>query len=85
MSEAFKSRSVLNPYHQHVYQSLAHRALNEGEQLPPPSDYVMNLLKSPYETKSSCKLALEEVKKQFQLTEVKQKSSHKSAADVFKK
>uniref|UniRef100_A0A2Z5TTK7 ATP-dependent DNA helicase II subunit 2 n=1 Tax=Reticulitermes speratus TaxID=60591 RepID=A0A2Z5TTK7_9NEOP len=85
ISEAFKSKSMLNPYHQHVYHSLAHKALNEDAQLPPPSDYVMNLLKSPYETKPSYKLALEEVKKHFQLIEVKQKTSRKSAAAVFKK
>ena len=85
ISEAFKSKSMLNPYHQHVYHSLAHKALNEDAQLPPPSDYVMNLLKSPYETKTSYKLSLEEVKKHFQLIEVKQKTSRKSAAAVFKK
>lgn len=85
VSEAFKSKSMLNPFHQHVYHSLAHRAMNPNAEIPPASDYVMNLLKSPYETKPSYKLAVEEVKKQFQLTEVKPKMSHKSAAEVFKK
>lgn len=85
VSEAFKSKSLLNPYHQHVYHCLAHRALNGDAQLPLHSDYVMNLLKSPYETKPSYKLAMEGVKKQFRLTEVKQKKSSKSAAAVFKK
>jgi hypothetical protein len=85
VSEAFKSKSLLNPYHQHVYLSLAHRALNEDSQLPLQSDFVTNLLKSPYETKSSYKLALDGVKKLFQLTEVKQKKNGKSAAAVFKK
>jgi len=85
VSEAFKSKSLLNPYHQHVYHCLAHRALNEDAQLPLRSDYVTNLLKSPYETKPSYKFAVEGVKKQFQLTEVKQKRSAKSAAAVFKK
>jgi len=84
VSEAFKSKNVLNPYHQHVYHCIAYRALNEDAELPPGSNYVTNLLKSPYETKSSYKLAVEEVKKQFRLTEVKQKSSAKSAAAVFK-
>ena len=83
MSEAFKSKSLLNPYHQHVYHSLAHRALNEDAQLPHRSDFVMNLLTSPYETKPSYKLAMEGVKKQFRLTEVKQKKSARSAAAVF--
>jgi hypothetical protein len=85
VSEAFKSKSLLNPYHQHVYYCLAHRALSEDTQLPLGSDFVASLLKSPYETKPSYKLAVEGVKKQFQLTEVKQKKGVKSAAAVFKK
>jgi len=85
VSEAFKSKSLLNPYHQHVYRCIAHRALNEDAQLPLGSDFVTNLLKSPYETKPSYKLAVEGVKKHFRLTEVKQKRSVKSAAVVFKK
>jgi hypothetical protein len=85
VSEAFKSKSMLNPHNQHVYHCLAHRALNEDAQLPLCSDFVTNLLKSPYETKPSYKLAMEGVKKQFQLTEVKQKRGDKSAAAVFKK
>ena len=85
VSEAFKSKSLLNPYHQHVYHCIAHRALNEAAQLPLGSDFVTNLLKSPYVTKPSYKLAVEGVKKQFRLTEVKQKRSVKSAAAVFKK
>ncbi|PNF22251.1 X-ray repair cross-complementing protein 5 [Cryptotermes secundus] len=85
ISEAFMSKSMLNPFHQHVYHSLAHRAMNPNAEIPPASDYVMNLLKSPYETKPSYKLAVEEIKKQFQLTEVKPKMNHKSAAEVFKK
>jgi hypothetical protein len=84
-SEAFKSKGLLNPYHQHVYFCLAHRALNEDSPLPLQSDFVANLLKSPYETKSSYKFALDGVNKLFQLTEVKQKRNGKSAAAVFKK
>jgi Glu-tRNA(Gln) amidotransferase subunit E-like FAD-binding protein len=53
--------------------------------IPPVSDYVINLLKSPYETKPSYKLAVGEIKKQFQLNEDKAKTSRKSAAEVFKK
>jgi hypothetical protein len=85
VSEAFKSKSMVNPYHQHVYHSLAHRAMNPDAEIPPVSDYVLNLLKSPYETKPSYKLAVEEIKKQFQLIEVKPKMNRKSAAEVFKK
>jgi hypothetical protein len=68
-----------------VYHCFAQRALEEDAQLPLGSDYVTNLLKSPYETKHSYKLAVEEVKKQFRWTEVKQKKNVKSAAAVFKK
>jgi hypothetical protein len=85
VSEAFKSKNMLNPFHQHVYHSHAHRAMNPDAEIPPANDYVMNLLKSPYETKPSYKLAVEEIRKQFQLTEVKPKMSEKSAAEVFKK
>ena len=85
VSEAFKPKGMLNPRHQHVYHCLAQRVLNEGAQLPLCSDFVTNLLKSPYENKPSYKLAVEGVKKQFQLTEAKQKRGVKSAAAVFKK
>jgi hypothetical protein len=59
--------------------------MNPNAEIPPASDYVTNLLKSPHETKPSYKLAVEEIKRQFQLTEVKPKMSRKSAAEVFKK
>ncbi|KDR13452.1 X-ray repair cross-complementing protein 5 [Zootermopsis nevadensis] len=85
VSEAFKSKSVVNPYHQHVYHSLAYRAMNPDAEIPPVNDYVINLLKSPHENKASYKVAVEEIKKQFQLNEVKSKMNHKSAAEVFKK
>jgi hypothetical protein len=59
--------------------------MHPDAEIPPANDYVLNLLKSPYETKPSYKLAVEEIKKQFQLTEVKPKTNRKSAAEVFKK
>lgn len=59
--------------------------MNPDAEIPPVSDYVINLLKSPYETKPSFKLAVEEIKKLFQLNEVKAKTNRKSAAEVFKK
>lgn len=59
--------------------------MNPDAEIPPVNDYVINLLKSPHENKASYKVAVEEIKKQFQLNEVKSKMNHKSAAEVFKK
>ncbi|XP_069675065.1 X-ray repair cross-complementing protein 5 isoform X2 [Periplaneta americana] len=81
-TEAFNPKKMLNPYHQHVYYSLAHRAMNPDSELPPVNDRVLDILKSPCENSPSYKLALEEIKKQFQLVEVKPKK--KEVADAIK-
>ncbi|PSN53322.1 hypothetical protein C0J52_04076 [Blattella germanica] len=83
-SEAYKPKSMLNPYYQHWCSCLAHRALHPDEKLPEVSEDVKKLLQSPFENKPSYKLALDQIRKHFPIIEIETKPTRKLASKFFK-
>ncbi|KAJ9590743.1 hypothetical protein L9F63_016259, partial [Diploptera punctata] len=62
-TEVLKPKSTFNPYLQHAYHSLAHRALNPDAPLPPVKEEILKLLRSVFEDKPGYKLAIKQVEK----------------------
>ncbi|XP_058816505.1 X-ray repair cross-complementing protein 5 [Topomyia yanbarensis] len=69
--EAFALNKTLNPIHQHMYRSVAHRALHPKAPLPAMDEELKKLVGIPPKVKERSKAALEEVKNLFPLKEIK--------------
>uniref|UniRef100_A0A182T995 Ku domain-containing protein n=1 Tax=Anopheles maculatus TaxID=74869 RepID=A0A182T995_9DIPT len=71
--EAFALNSTYNPTIQHVYRAVAHRALNPNQPLPAALDSSLEeLIAVPKKVADRSKPALLDVKKLFELKEIKQ-------------
>uniref|UniRef100_A0A182W904 Ku domain-containing protein n=1 Tax=Anopheles minimus TaxID=112268 RepID=A0A182W904_9DIPT len=70
--EAFTLHSTFNPTIQHVYRAAAHRALHPKEPLPAVDSTLQELFEKPEKIANRSKPAVEDVKKLFELKEVKQ-------------
>uniref|UniRef100_A0A182MWT4 Ku domain-containing protein n=1 Tax=Anopheles culicifacies TaxID=139723 RepID=A0A182MWT4_9DIPT len=70
--EAFALHSTFNPTLQQVYRAVAHRALHPKQPLPAVDSTLQELFEVPKKVANRSKPALEEVKKLFELKEVKQ-------------
>ncbi|XP_050077130.1 X-ray repair cross-complementing protein 5-like [Anopheles maculipalpis] len=71
--EAFALNSTYNPTLQHVYRAVAHRAVNPKQPLPAVLDgSLQELITVPKKVSDRSKPALEEVKRLFELKEIKQ-------------
>uniref|UniRef100_A0A182PTE1 Ku domain-containing protein n=1 Tax=Anopheles epiroticus TaxID=199890 RepID=A0A182PTE1_9DIPT len=72
--EAYALNSTFNPTLQHVQRTVAYRALNPKQPLPEASSTLQELIDVPAKLVERSKPALEEVKKVFDLKEIKQSS-----------
>uniref|UniRef100_A0A182YMS2 Uncharacterized protein n=1 Tax=Anopheles stephensi TaxID=30069 RepID=A0A182YMS2_ANOST len=71
--EAFALHGTYNPTLQHVYRAVARRALNPNQPLPAePDSTLQELTTVPTKVADRSKPALEDVKKLFELKEIKQ-------------
>ncbi|CAO1394725.1 unnamed protein product [Diamesa hyperborea] len=77
LTEAFALGKSLNPVNQHLCRSVAFRALNPAEPLPPISDELMDMIEVPKKIKEQSKDILEEMKKLFPLEVVEKKTVRK--------
>ncbi|XP_019526576.3 X-ray repair cross-complementing protein 5 [Aedes albopictus] len=69
--EAFALQKTLNPIHQHMYRTVAHRALHPKAPIPAMDEELKKLVDVPPKVRERSKTALEEVKNLFPLKEVK--------------
>lgn len=77
LAEAFALEKSLNPVNQHLCRSVAFRALNPTEPLPPVSDELLDMIEVPKKIREQSKDILEEVKKLFPLEVVEKKTVRK--------
>ncbi|XP_052896950.1 X-ray repair cross-complementing protein 5-like [Anopheles moucheti] len=70
--EAFALHNTYNPTVQHVYQAVAHRALHPKQPLPPVDTTLHGLFEVPKKIATRSKPALDDVKRLFELKEIKQ-------------
>ena len=77
LTEAFALEKSLNPVNQHLCRSVAFRALNPTEPLPPISDELLDMIEVPKRIKEQSKDILEEMKKLFPLEVVEKKTVKK--------
>ncbi|XP_053663414.1 X-ray repair cross-complementing protein 5-like [Anopheles marshallii] len=70
--EAFALHNTYNPTLQHVYQAVAHRALHPKQPLPPVDTTLQELFEVPKKVATRSKPALDDVKRLFDLKEIKQ-------------
>lgn len=62
-----------NVSRQHVFDVLAHRALNPDEPLPPMSDFLKKILEPPKSVQEKSEAALEQIKLLFPMKLVEKK------------
>lgn len=67
------------------FQCLHHRAVNPGTPLPSIEPWLKNALERPGVIDERCQAPLEEVKKNFPLTEAEKKKKPKTSAQIFGK
>ena len=64
--DGFPVDQILNPSHQHVFQSLTHRALHPGQLLPGPSQHILDSVRPPEEIFNTAQPLFQEMQKIFQ-------------------
>ena len=64
--DVFPVSEILNPNHQHVFESLSHRALNPGQILPGPSRHILHSVSPPEEIFSSAQPLFQLMQEIFQ-------------------
>ena len=64
--DVFPVSEILNPSHQHVFESLSHRALNPGQILPGPSRHILHSVSPPEEIFSSAQPLFQLMQEIFQ-------------------
>lgn len=69
--EAFALHKTLNPIHQHVYRTVAHRAIHPKTPLPAMDEELRKLVDVPPKIRERSKEALEDIKNLFPLKEIK--------------
>ena len=84
--DVFPVDQILNPSHQHVFESLTHRALHPGEILPGPSQHILDSVSPPEEIFNSAQPLFQQIQKIFQ-TKTKEdlgKRSHSQTGEEEK-
>lgn len=71
-TEAFTSEKTINPVHQHVCQSIIHRALYPKDKLSEINQELLKLIDVPEKIKESSKDVLQEIKDLFNLEVIKE-------------
>uniref|UniRef100_A0A8D8EZW7 X-ray repair cross-complementing protein 5 n=1 Tax=Culex pipiens TaxID=7175 RepID=A0A8D8EZW7_CULPI len=69
--EAFALHKTLNPIHQHMYRTVAHRAIHPKAPLPAMDEELRQLVDVPPKIRERSKEALEDIKNLFPLKELK--------------
>uniref|UniRef100_A0A182QXW6 Ku domain-containing protein n=1 Tax=Anopheles farauti TaxID=69004 RepID=A0A182QXW6_9DIPT len=82
--EAFGLQNTYNPTLQHVYRTVAHRALHPKQSLPLVDNTLRELIEVPKTLAERSKPILEEVKKLFTLKEIQPKSRNEWLQRVAK-
>ncbi|XP_036965192.1 X-ray repair cross-complementing protein 5 [Acanthopagrus latus] len=83
--DMFKVHHIPHPGFQRLFQCLHHRAVNPGTPLPPMEPWLKASLERPEVITERCQAPLEEVRKNFPLTEVEKKKKLKTSAQIFGK
>ncbi|XP_068602396.1 X-ray repair cross-complementing protein 5 [Brachionichthys hirsutus] len=83
--DMFKVHHIPNPAFQRLFQCLHHRAVNPGTPLPALESWLKVALERPVVISERCQAPLEEVKKEFPLTQVEKKKKLKTSAQIFGK
>lgn len=89
LHEAFDIHKMLNPIHQHIYRSIAHRALVPKETIPAISQELVDMVQVPLKVQQRSKTSLEKVKSLYELQVIQkpskilwlQKNLKKTASD----
>uniref|UniRef100_A0A671Z2D9 X-ray repair cross-complementing protein 5 n=1 Tax=Sparus aurata TaxID=8175 RepID=A0A671Z2D9_SPAAU len=83
-TDMFKVHHIPNPGFQRLFQCLHHRAVNPGTPLPPMEPWLKATLERPDVITERCQAPLEEVRRNFPLTEVEKKKNYIDIAyDLF--
>lgn len=85
LKDMLKVHHIPNPAFQRLFQCLHHRAVNPDAPLPPMEPWLKAVLERPTAITERCRAPLEEVKRNFTLTEVEKKKKLKTSAEVFGK
>ena len=75
----------MNPYFQHLYRCLAHRALRPGQVLPDVSPDVLSLMRPPADLSRRAESELERLATLFPLEEVEKKKEKVTGDKMFGK
>ncbi len=81
--DEYNSKTKMNPYYQHLYKCLTHRALNPGKVLPEPVSHVNGIMEQPKKFAEKAKPALEKIKNLFKLEVVQTKKEKQTGAETF--
>ncbi|XP_060943969.1 X-ray repair cross-complementing protein 5 [Limanda limanda] len=83
--DLFKPHHIPNPAFQRHFQCLHHRGVSPDTPLPPIEPWLKAALELPEVISKRCQVPLEEMKKNFPLTEVEKKKKLKTSAQIFGK
>ncbi|XP_008326808.1 X-ray repair cross-complementing protein 5 [Cynoglossus semilaevis] len=83
--DLFRVHHIPNPDFQRLFQCLHHRAVNPSAPLPPIEPWLKAALERPEVISERCRAPLEQIKKNFPLTEVEKKKPLKTSAQIYGK
>lgn len=83
--DLFKVHHIPNPAFQRHFQCLHHRGVSPGTPLPDMEPWLKAAIDRPEVVRERCQAPLEEMKKNFTLTEVEKKKKLKTSAQIFGK
>ena len=83
--DVIKPGETLNPYYQHLYTCLTHRALHPGRVLPEPDSYNQAIMAQPKSFSISASGALSKIAKVFPLEKVQTTKTKMSGNTMFGK
>lgn len=82
--EALKPKLTFNPYFQHVYQCLQHRALHPKDPIPELSPLIARCLQLPAAVEAACQASVVKLSKAFKLEREGKRKDVKTGEAVFK-
>lgn len=78
-----RTETILNPYYQHLFQCLTHRALNPHRVLPSTSEHTRQIMEQPADIAQAAKEPLQKIKEVFKLSEVTFTKEKNTAGTFF--
>ena len=80
-----ETESILNPQYQHLYHTLAYRAMNPGLQIPEVAEHIRALMTPPEEIAEKAKKALKDINRLFPREEIVKKKEKVTGDSMFAK